>query len=62
LLQMRDWGWMKRTPDAGAARDVVKAIALLNASQLQRLFPDSQIYRERIGPFTKSITAWRAIY
>ena len=61
LLQRSDWGWMKRTPDPLHAREVVESILLLTANQLQRLFPDSRIYRERIGPFTKSITAWRTI-
>jgi Methyltransferase domain len=61
LLQLRDWGWMKRTPDPRLAREAVESVLLLTATQLQGLFPDSRIYRERIGPFTKSITAWRAI-
>jgi hypothetical protein len=61
LLQLRDWGWMKRTPDPLVAREAVESILLLTAAQLQRLFPDSRIYREKLGPFTKSITAWRAI-
>jgi hypothetical protein len=60
LLQLRDWGWMKRTPDPLRAREVVESILLLTANQLRRLFPDGRIYRERIGPLTKSITAWRA--
>jgi len=61
LLQLRDWGWMKRTPDPLLAREAVESILLLTAAQLQRLFPDSRIYREKIGLFTKSLTAWRAI-
>jgi len=43
------------------AREAVESILLLTAAQLQRLFPDSRIYREKIGLLTKSITAWRAI-
>jgi hypothetical protein len=61
LLQLRDWGWMKRTPDPLLAREAVESILLLTAAQLQQLFPDSRIYRENIGPLTKSITAWRPI-
>ncbi len=61
LLQLRDWGWMKRTPDPLLAREAVESVLLLTTTKLQGLFPDSRIYRERIGPFTKSITAWRAI-
>jgi len=61
LLQLRDWGWMKRTRDPMLAREVVESILLLTTPQLQQLFPDGRIYREKLGPFTKSITAWRAI-
>ncbi|MEO8050023.1 MAG: class I SAM-dependent methyltransferase [Acidobacteriota bacterium] len=61
LLQLCDWGWMKRTRDPRRAREAVESILLLTAGRLQQLFPDSRIYRERIGPFTKSLTAWRAI-
>jgi hypothetical protein len=61
LLQLRDWGWMKRIPDPVLAREAVESVLLLTATQLQQLFPDSRIYRERIGPFTKSITAWRSV-
>jgi hypothetical protein len=59
LLQRRDLGWMKRVKDPQIARRTVESIRLLTAAELQRLFPDGQIYRERVGPFTKSITAWR---
>jgi len=61
LLQRRDLGWMKRIRDAHEARAAVESIRLLNTRQLQRLFPDAEIYREKIGLFTKSITAWRPL-
>jgi len=61
LLQRRDLGWMKRVEDRRQARDVVESIHLLSVNQLRRLFPDGRIYRENIGPFTKSITVWRPI-
>jgi hypothetical protein len=59
VLQRRDLGWMKRVPDPREARAVVESIRLLNTRQMQQLFPDGQIYREKIAGFTKSITAWR---
>ena len=34
-------------------------IRLLRARELRRLFPDAQIVRERVGPFTKSLIAVR---
>src|SRR5205823_6414361 len=53
LLQRRDLGWMKRVKDPQMARRAVESIRLLTAAELQRLFPDGQIHRERVGPFTK---------
>ena len=38
LLQSRDWGWMKQTPDHRRAREAVESILLLSATQLQWLF------------------------
>jgi hypothetical protein len=61
LLQRRDLGWMKRVEDRQEARAVVESIHLLNVNKLRQLFPDGRIYREKIGLFTKSITAWRPI-
>ncbi|MBZ5637052.1 MAG: class I SAM-dependent methyltransferase [Acidobacteriia bacterium] len=61
LLQQMDFGWMKRVPDPAAAREAVESIRLLNEGELQRLFADGQIHREKIGPLTKSLVAWRPI-
>jgi hypothetical protein len=61
LLQWRDWGWIKRAENPKMARETVESIRLLSARDLAALFPDALIYREKIGPFTKSVTAWRAI-
>jgi hypothetical protein len=61
LLQMRDWGWMKRVEDSAKARKAVESISLLNIRRLSGLFPDANIHRERLGPFTKSLIAWRPI-
>lgn len=61
LLQKRGWGWMERVRDPELARTTVASIQLLSSTQLRRLFPDGQIHHERMGPLTKSITAWRAL-
>jgi hypothetical protein len=61
LVQRRDFGWMKRIQNPIRAREVVESIRLLTSRDLQQLFPDSIIYREKLGPFTKSITAWKPI-
>ena len=61
LLQRRDLGWMKRQVDPLLARADVESVRLLSASELARLFPDGRIDREKIGPLTKSIVAWRHI-
>jgi hypothetical protein len=61
LLQRRDWGWMKRVKDRELAWKTVRSIRLLSARDLHVLFRDATIYREKIGPLTKSVTAWRVI-
>jgi|HubBroStandDraft_6_1064221.scaffolds.fasta_scaffold632866_2 hypothetical protein len=61
LLQQRDFGWMKRQRDPLTARGAVETVRLLSASELLRLFPDGQIDREKLGPFTKSIIARRQV-
>src|SRR5579863_7128244 len=61
LLQRRDLDWMKRQKDPSLARAEVESVRLLSARQLARLFPDGRIDSEKVGPFTKSIVAWRAI-
>ena len=45
------FGWMPR----GHYRE----INLLSARELQRLFPDAEIHRERVAGLTKSIIAVR---
>ncbi len=62
LLRRFNLGWMPRTPDAQAARAEVRQIRLLNAAEMQALFPDTAIYREKLGPLTKSIVAWGRIH
>jgi hypothetical protein len=59
LLQTRDCGWLPRAEDRETAREVVESIRLLREPELQRLFPDAQILREKVGPLVKSLIACR---
>jgi len=61
LLRKRAWGWVKNPGSLEEARAIVQSIRLLNEEELRRMFPDGSIYREKIGPLTKSLVAWRAI-
>ena len=61
ILLRRDIGWMKRVASLDDARATVKSIRLLDSRELRSLFPDAGILRERVGPLTKSLIAWRAV-
>lgn len=52
-------GWYRRRKRAEAAVEDAIAIRLLNARELQQLFPDGKIWRERVGPLTKSLVVYR---
>ena len=52
------WGWLQR-PTPAEARGFVENIRLLAARDLQRLFPDAVIERERFLGLTKSVIAVR---
>ncbi len=54
-------GWIDREPDLQKAREEVASIKLLTAMEFQRLFPDAQIHRERFGPLTKALIAYRTL-
>jgi hypothetical protein len=59
LHRRLDLGWMPRTPDPKAARTNVTGIRLLDIAEMQQLFPDAVIEKERIGPLVKSLIAVR---
>ena len=52
------WGWLQR-PDPDEARGFVEGSHLLGRKDLQLVFPDATIERERFLGLTKSITAVR---
>jgi methyltransferase family protein len=59
LLRRRRWGWRGPCPEPGQARALVREIRLMRRAELRRLFPDSTLAPERIGPLVKSYVAVR---
>jgi hypothetical protein len=64
-VQLRTWmvssfdvGWYKRIPDKSAARSEVESISLLSRKQLLALFPDADIYEEKLLGIAKSFVAF----
>jgi Methyltransferase domain len=55
LLMRFNLGFGGRRPDLDAAMRAVQSSSLLTAGQMQFLFPDATLMRERIGPLTKSL-------
>lgn len=60
ILRRRSMGLRGRTPDPAAARRVVEEIRLLRPSEMRLLFPDAELWRERVGPLVKSLVAIRS--
>jgi hypothetical protein len=60
LLRRRRWGWRGPCPDRAEADALVREIRLMRGSELERVFPDSDLRRERIGPLVKSFVAVRS--
>ncbi len=58
LLTRRSLGWFERAESYGAARAAVESITLLSRRDLQALFPDAQLYRERVLGLTKSLIVY----
>jgi hypothetical protein len=59
LIRRRRFGWRGPTPDPAEARAAVEEIRILRRREMQALFPDGELYLERIGPFVKSFVATR---
>lgn len=58
LVQRFKLGWMPRKPDYQQAKQEVDQIRLLSVTEMQTLFPDATLYREKIGGLTKSVIAY----
>lgn len=58
LVRNFNVGWYRRIPDPAKARHEVESIALLSIHQVRALFPEAEIFRERVLGFTKSFVAY----
>ncbi len=59
LLKYFRIGWHGPARDMEKARKTVTSIRLLGRAELERLFPDGRVYRERLFGLTKSFIALR---
>lgn len=57
LTRRFDLGWHPKQPDRERASARLDELRLLDATEMQRLFPDARIHRERIAGLTKSLIA-----
>jgi hypothetical protein len=58
LVQHFALGWNRRIPDRAEAEALVCSVRLLTRRELQALFPDARLARERVAGLTKSYTAY----
>lgn len=58
LLNNFDLGWVKREHDKAEAKNVVKSINLLDKNKFIKLFPDANLYEEKLLGLTKSFIAY----
>jgi hypothetical protein len=59
LLQSFNLGWIQKTPEPAKAREIVESIRLLNRDEFLGLFPDSNLYEEKVFGITKSFVAYK---
>jgi hypothetical protein len=59
LAQHLPLGLEKRSPDYASAAARVRAIRLLTKAELTALFPEAQLYEERMLGMTKSFVVYR---
>lgn len=59
LLARRDLGWMKREVNPLRAQAEVEQVRLLDQRELRLLFPEGELWREKVGPLIKSLVAWK---
>ena len=58
LLQNFELGWFSKTPDKMRAREIIESICLLDKREFLLLFPNAEIYEEKIFGMTKSFVAY----
>ena len=59
LLAHFKLGWHPKVEDVIAAREIVQSTRLLSKAEVIELFPDADIYQERIWLLTKSFIAYK---
>lgn len=59
LLQNFHLGWFQRTPEPARAREIVESIRLLGRDEFLALFPDADLYEEKVLGLTKSFIVYR---
>jgi hypothetical protein len=57
LIRRFQLGWIPRTPDPRAAREMACSARLLTQAELTELFPGASLHRERLCGLTKSFIA-----
>ena len=58
LLQNFKLGWFSKTPDKVKAREIVESIRLLDKREFISLFPNAELYEEKIFGMTKSFVVY----
>jgi hypothetical protein len=59
LIKYFDLGWFKKTLDKKKARAIVDSVHLLRKKELLLLFPDSNLYKEKIFGLIKSFVVYK---
>jgi hypothetical protein len=58
LVQHFSLGWYRKIPDRADAERLVESVQLLTARELQRIFPEARLVREKLAGVTKSVTVY----
>jgi hypothetical protein len=61
LIERFNLGWYPRIQDPHAARRLIESHRLMNEKELLELFPDGQVYQEKIFWLIKSLTVYRVM-
>jgi hypothetical protein len=58
MIRRFNLGWYKRIPDYAGALTLAQEVRMLSGAEVQRLFPEATIHRERVAGLTKSFVAY----
>ena len=59
LIRHFNLGWVEKIPDYNKAVKMIEDTRLLKYSELNSMFPDAKIYREKYLGFTKSFVVYK---